>query len=139
MIRSLAVLTRHCARRGVPDCDVDDARAGRRHADDDVSRIYVREMGQPDAPNDTGNQYQLTIAQKAMTCADATTWAKKPIARHIDGRPMMPSYPPLTAGPPGYVCKGSPDNTAHAYRGHCLKQGTTTFAPGFTWSNHATP
>lgn len=92
----------------------------------------------PMPPNDAGTQYQLTVTQKAMTCAQATTWAQKLIAQHINGQPMQPSYPPLTGGPPGYVCKGSPDNTGHAYRGHCLK-GSDPFAPGFNWSNHAAP
>lgn len=92
----------------------------------------------PMPPNDSGTQYQLTVTQNAMTCSQATTWAQKLIGQHMDGKPMQPAYPPLTGGPPGYVCKGSPDNTGHAYRGHCLK-GSDPFAPGFNWSNHATP
>jgi len=90
-------------------------------------------------PNDSGSQYQVTVTQKAMSCAEATQWAQKLIAQHVDGKPMMPSYPPPTGGPAGYICKGSPDNTGHAYRGHCLKQSTATFAPGFNWTNHPTP
>ena len=93
----------------------------------------------PMQPPESGTQYELTVTQNAMTCAQATTWAQKLIAQHIDGKPGLASYPPLTAGPPEYVCKGSPDSNGHAWRGHCLKQGKTVFAPGFTWSNHATP
>jgi hypothetical protein len=89
--------------------------------------------------NESGMQYQVTLTQHDMTCDQAITWAKQLIPQHIDGKPMMPSYPPLSGGPPGYACKGSPDITGHAYRGGCLKKGSTTVAPGFTWTNHATP
>ena len=92
----------------------------------------------PMQPPESGSQYQLTVTQNAMTCAQATTWAKKLIAEHIDGKPMQASYPPLTAGPPGYACSGSPDSAGHAWRGHCLKTGKAVIAPGFNWSNHST-
>src|SRR5262249_34964319 len=50
--------------------------------------------------SESGTQYQVTLTQHDMTCDQATTWAKKLIPQHIDGKPMMPSYPPLTGGPP---------------------------------------
>lgn len=92
----------------------------------------------PMQPPESGTQYELTVTQNAMSCVQATTWAKKLVAEHIDGKPMMPSYPPLTAGPPGYACSGSPDSAGHAWRGHCLKTGKAVILPGFNWSNHST-
>ena len=87
-------------------------------------------------PKPSGDQYMVTLTGASMSCAQATTWAKKLIAQHIAGKPMMPSYPPLKGGPHGYVCKGSPDTTGHAWRGSCLKSsGGAGLAPGFSWTN----
>lgn len=86
-------------------------------------------------PQPSGNRYSVTVTGSAMTCAQATSWAKKLIPSHIAGKPMLPDYPPLKGGPPGYVCKGSPDNSGHAWRGNCLKKSTSALQPGFTWTN----
>jgi hypothetical protein len=89
----------------------------------------------PMPPNNSGNRYMLTLNKHEMSCAQAVSWAKKLALQHIPGKPMMPQYPPLKGGPPGYVCTGSPDTTGHAYRGHCLKTTGGPFAPSFDWSN----
>ena len=89
----------------------------------------------PMPPSNSGNRYILTLNKPELSCAQAESWAKKLIMQHIPGKPMMPQYPPLKGGPPGYVCTGSPDNTGHAYRGQCLKLNGGPFAASFNWSN----
>ena len=89
----------------------------------------------PMPPSNSGNRYTLTLNKHEMSCAQAESWAKKLLVQHISGKPMMPQYPPLRGGPPGYVCTGSPDNTGHAYRGHCLKTKGGPFAASFDWTN----
>ena len=86
-------------------------------------------------PKPSGDRYTVTLTGAPMSCAQATTWAKKLIAQHIAGKPMMPIYPPLKGGPPGYVCKGSPDTAGHAWRGNCMKSGGGAVPPGFSWTN----
>lgn len=85
-------------------------------------------------PQPSGNSYTVTISGNAMSCAQATSWAKKLIPQHIAGKPMMPNYPPLKSGPPGYVCKGSPDSSGHAWRGNCFKSGASS-PVGITWTD----
>lgn len=90
----------------------------------------------------SGDKYTVTVSASAMPCEQATAWAKKLIAQHIAGEPMQASYPPLTGGPAGYVCKGSPDSSGHAWRGHCLKSGTHAggdLTPGINWTNVSSP
>jgi len=89
----------------------------------------------PMPPSNSGNRYILTLTNHEMSCAQAESWAKKLLVQHIAGKPMMPQYPPLKGGPPGYVCTGSPDTTGHAYRGHCLKTKAGAIASSFDWSN----
>jgi hypothetical protein len=89
----------------------------------------------PMPPSNSGNRYILTLNKHEMSCAQAESWAKKLLVQHIADKPMMPQYPPLKGGPPGYVCTGSPDNTGHAYRGQCLKTKGGPFAASFNWSN----
>ena len=89
----------------------------------------------PMPPNNSGNRYAVTLTGREMSCAQAVSWSRKLIAQHIAGKPMMPQYPPLKGGPAGYICTGSPDNTGHAWRGHCLKIKHGAFAPGFDWTD----
>jgi hypothetical protein len=89
----------------------------------------------PMPPSNSGNRYILTLNKHEMSCAQATSWAKKLVVQHVPGKPMMAQYPPLKGGPPGYVCTGSPDTTGHAYRGQCLKKSGDPFAASFNWSN----
>ena len=86
-------------------------------------------------PQPSGDRYTVTISANPMSCGQATSWAKKLIPQHIAGKPMMPDYPPLKGGPPGYLCKGSPDSSGHAWRGSCLKSGAGASQPSFTWTN----
>ena|SRR5579862_2823 len=98
-----------------------------------VSTVWVSPLAGPKA---SGNRYTVAVDGNAMSCAQAIAWAKKLIPQHIAGKPLMPSYPPLKSGPPGFTCKGSPDTTGHAWRGSCLKNtNTAAFRPGFTWTN----
>lgn len=70
----------------------------------------------------------------AMSCADATTWAKKLIPLKIGG--SMGSHASLKGGPAGYDCVGFPDNAGIAYRGRCEKAGMEP-VPGFSWDKNA--
>ncbi|HEV3154701.1 MAG TPA: hypothetical protein VGZ02_12925 [Candidatus Baltobacteraceae bacterium] len=97
-----------------------------------VSTVWVSPLAGPKA---SGNRYTVAVDGNAMPCAQAIAWAKKLIPQHIAGKPLMPTYPPLKGGPPGYVCKGSPDTKGHAWRGNCFKNTTTAIPAGFTWTN----
>lgn len=100
----------------------------------------------PMPPNNTGNRYLVTLVSVVKieagkkkssppgTCAQAQTWVLKLVTEHIAGKPMMPDYPPLKSGPPGFLCKGSPDNNGHAWRGNCYKNGSNP-APSFNWTD----
>jgi hypothetical protein len=83
-------------------------------------------------PSESGNLYAVSINTNAMSCADATKWAKKLIPTHIGG--AMGSMSELKGGPPGYHCAGVPDHNGIAYGGHCTKPGMGA-VPGFTWRN----
>jgi hypothetical protein len=98
-------------------------------------------------PNDSGNRYIVTLTtavkvvggKKAlfppMTCAQAQTWVKKLVAERIAGKPGLAQYPPLKTGPPNFVCKGSPDNHGHAWRGTCLETTRMTPTPSISWTD----
>ena len=80
----------------------------------------------------SGNLYAVSINKNAMSCADATKWAKKLIPTHIGG--AMGSMSVLKGGPAGYDCVGFPDHNGIAYYGHCTKPGMGVM-PGITWRN----
>jgi hypothetical protein len=100
----------------------------------------------PMPPNNSGNKYLVTLVSVVTidggkkkvippaTCAQAQTWVLKLAAEHIAGKPMLPDYPPLKTGPPGFLCKGTPDNNGHAWRGNCYKNGSNP-APTFNWTD----
>ena len=83
-------------------------------------------------PSQSGNLYTVSINKNAMSCTDATKWAKKLIPTHIGG--AMGSTATLKGGPAGYDCVGFPDHAGIAYYGRCTKPGMGV-VPGFNWHN----
>jgi hypothetical protein len=104
----------------------------------------------PMHPSFQGNTYTLSLTSVVvttngtkkvyapMTCSAAESWVKKLITDHIAGKPGLPTYPPLTNGPPGFVCEATPDLRGHAWAGHCNRTnsppGGGVAKPAFTWS-----
>jgi hypothetical protein len=78
--------------------------------------------------DDSGSQYEVMVTNNAMSCTQATGWAKKFISQQIGGAPGSHS---TLKGPAGYDCVGFPDKGGHAYRGRCQKPGDNV--TGFNW------